>query len=381
MKDAFTRREARVIAPPYRWGNAMLANATPGAGFRELIPMRPDERIDPEKVGRFLAGKLPGAAGTPEIEQFEGGHANLTYLVKYGTLEYVLRRPPLGPVAPKSHDMGREYKVLSVLYQSYPLAPRAYLYSEEKDVVGAPFLVMERRKGIVIRKEMPAGFRNNPELNRRMSAMIVDGLASLHQVDAKAIGLESLGKPEGFMERQVSGWAGRWEAAKTEEVPRFNEVHEWMKARIPQKPRASLVHNDYKLDNMMVSASDPATCVGVFDWDMCTMGDPLADVGTLLGYWIEAGDGPARTAFPTMPTTEPGWYTRQEVAEHYARRTGVDVADLRFYEIFANWKTAVVIQQIYVRFHRGQTQDVRFKEYGVRAKGLIDAAWDLMRKA
>lgn len=358
----------------------MQANTTPDVAFRELIPMRPDERIDPERVGRFLAGKLPGAEGTPAIEQFEGGHANLTYLVKYGPLEYVLRRPPLGPVAPKSHDMGREYRVLSVLYQSYPLAPRAYLYSEDKDVVGAPFLVMERRKGIVIRREMPPGFRDNPALNRRMSAMIVDGLASLHQVDAKAIGLDSLGKPEGFMERQVSGWAGRWEAAKTEDVPHFYEVHEWMKARIPQKPRASLVHNDYKLDNMMVSATDPATCVGVFDWDMCTMGDPLADVGTLLGYWTQSTDGPARTAFPTMPTTEPGWYTRREVAEHYAQRTGIDVRDLHFYEVFANWKTAVVIQQIYVRFHRGQTQDERFKSYGTRAVALIDAAWDLMQR-
>jgi len=358
----------------------MRAETTAEKSFHELIPMRPDERIDPERVGRFLAGKLPGAEGTPVIEQFEGGHANLTYLVKYGNLEYVLRRPPLGPVAPKSHDMGREYKVLSVLYQAYPLAPRAFLFSEDKEIVGAPFLVMERRKGIVIRKEMPEGFRGNPELNRRMSAMIVDGLAALHQVDAKAIGLDTLGKPEGFMERQVSGWAGRWEGAKTADVPKFYEIHEWMKARIPQKPRASLVHNDYKLDNMMVSATDPATPVAVFDWDMCTMGDPLADVGTLLGYWVEATDGPARTSFPTMPTTAPGWYTRGEVAGHYARRTGIDVRDLRFYEIFANWKTAVVIQQIYVRFHRGQTQDVRFKEYGVRAIGLIDAAWDLMQK-
>ncbi|HEX7929044.1 MAG TPA: phosphotransferase family protein, partial [bacterium] len=179
-------------------GGAMQAETSAGTSFRELIPMRPDERIDAERVGRFLEGKLPGAKGTPHIEQFEGGHANLTYMVKYGDLEYVLRRPPLGPVAPKSHDMGREYKVLSVLYQAYNLAPRAYLYSEDKEIVGAPFLVMERRKGIVIRREMPAGFTDNPELNRRMSAMIVDGLASLHQVDAKAIGLDSLGKAEGF---------------------------------------------------------------------------------------------------------------------------------------------------------------------------------------
>lgn len=357
--------------------SAAIANPP---GFTELIPMRADERIDPAKVGAFLEGKLPGVSGVPEILQFEGGRANLTYLLIYGGGEYVLRRPPLGPVAPKSHDMGREYRVLSVLYKAYPLAPRAYLYSEDASIVGAPFLVMERRRGIVIRQEMPPEFRSNPELNRRVSAMLVDALADLHLVDAKAVGLDTLGKPEGFMERQVSGWAGRWEAAKTEQVPRFAEVHEWLKARIPKTPRASLVHNDFKLDNMMVSARDPATPVAVFDWDMCTMGDPLADVGTLLGYWVEAADGEARTSFPTMPTVQPGWYSRREVAEHYARRTGVDVRDLHFYEAFANWKTAVVIQQIYVRFHRGQTQDVRFKEYGRRAAGLVDAAWELTRK-
>jgi aminoglycoside phosphotransferase (APT) family kinase protein len=352
--------------------------------FLELIPMRPDERIDAEKVAAFLKDKLP-VTGTPEILQFEGGKANLTYLLRYrsqekGTQEFVLRRPPLGPVAPSSHDMAREYKVLSVLYRAYPYAPRAYLYSEDPSIVGAPFLVMERRHGIVIRQQMPARFLGKPELMRRMSRTIVDGLADLHAVDPKAVGLDTLGKPEGFMARQVKGWGARWEAAKTADVPAFYKTWDWLNANLPPAPRTSLVHNDFKLDNMMVDAEDPARCVAVFDWDMCTVGDPLADLGTLLGYWTEAGDSPERTAFAVMPTTLPGWYTRREVMRRYGERSGTDLSHIRFYETFGMWKIAVIIQQIYVRLHRGQTQDLRFKEYGVRANALIEAAWGLANR-
>jgi aminoglycoside phosphotransferase (APT) family kinase protein len=349
--------------------------------FLELIPMRPDERLDVGKVAAFLSGKLP-VSGTPEILQFEGGKANLTYLLRYPVAEgppreFVLRRPPLGPVAPSAHDMGREYKVLSVLHAAYGLAPRAYLYTEDTSIVGAPFLVMERRTGIVIRTQMPARFLGRPELMGRMSGMIVDALADLHGVDPKAVGLEMLGKADGFMARQVKGWGGRWDAAKTEDVPLFYRVWDWLNANVPPLQRASLVHNDFKLDNMMVGQDDPARCIAVFDWDMCTLGDPLADLGTLLGYWTEPGDSEERAAFAVMPTTLPGWFTRREVVRRYAERSGLDLSAVRFYETFALWKSAVVIQQIYVRWHRGQTQDERFKSYGVRANALVAAAWDL----
>ena len=351
--------------------------------------MRDDERIDPVRVGAALEGKMPGAHGVPEVLQFEGGKANLTYLVRYpreggagdhAVHEYVLRRPPLGPVAPKSHDMGREYKVLSVLHQRYALAPQAFLFSEDTEVVGAPFLVMERREGIVIRQEIPGRFAGQPELTRRISEMIVKALADLHQVNPQDIGLEDLGRPEGFMERQVRGWAGRWEAAKTTEVPRFDEIRAWLEANVPPPPRVSLVHNDFKLDNMMVGRDDPGTPVAVFDWDMCTLGDPLADLGTLLGYWTEPNDPEVRRAFPVMPSEQPGFQSRAEAVAQYARETGMDVSNIRFYEVFAIWKTAVVIQQIYVRWHRGQTKDDRFKTYGTRANALIDAAFEVMAR-
>ncbi|MCZ6552733.1 MAG: phosphotransferase family protein [SAR324 cluster bacterium] len=349
-------------------------------GFAELIPMRPDERIDPVTVGDYLRGELADADGTPEILQFEGGKANLTYLLRYGEREFVLRRPPLGPVPAKSHDMEREARVLSVLYRAYPLAPRAYHYCADPSIAGAPFFVMERRKGIVIREQMPERFQGRPELNRRMSAMIVDGMAALHGIDPESIGLGGLGRPEGFMERQIAGWKQRWEGAKIVDVPGFDELHDWLMARVPRPQRVSLVHNDFKLDNMMVDRDDPGVCVAVFDWDMCTVGDPLADLGTLLGYWAERGDSGARQAFAPMPTQQDGFYTRAEVVERYGRKTGLDMSDAEFYEIFALYKTAVVIQQLFVRYHRGLTQDTRFQGYDRKGADLIQVAWAMANR-
>jgi aminoglycoside phosphotransferase (APT) family kinase protein len=349
-------------------------------GFLELIPMRSDERLDRDRVGAYLRDKLPEAEGTPEILQFEGGKANLTYLLKYPAAEYVLRRPPLGPVAPKSHDMERESRVLSRLYRAYPLAPRAFHYCSDPSILGAPFFVMERRKGIVIRERIPERFQGRPELFGRMSQMIVDALSALHLVEPAAVDLADLGRPEGFMERQIQGWLQRWDLAKTEEVPRFRQLHDWLLSRVPKPQRVALLHNDYKLDNMMVDSEDPAQPVAVFDWDMCTLGDPLADLGTLLGYWTEASDSEARKAFSPMPTHHPGFWPRDQVTARYAERSGLDLSHARFYEIFALYKTTVIIQQIYVRFHRGQTQDQRFRSYGARALGLLDAAWELVRE-
>lgn len=343
--------------------------------FVELIPMRPDERIDPEKVGAYLDEKVPGARGVPEILQFEGGKANLTYLLRYPEQEYVLRRPPLGPVAPKAHDMGREYRVLSVLHQAYPLAPLAFLFSDDPAIVGAPFLVMERRRGIVIRQEMPRRYLEQPDLYRRMSEAIVDALAALHAVRPETVGLEKLGRPEGFVARQVEGWHQRWEGAKTEDYPEVEELMSWLRANIPPAPRAALVHNDFKLDNMMVDADDPARIVGVFDWDMCTLGDPLQDLGSLLGYWAEAGDSEQRSAFRVMPTHLEGFITREQVVARYAEQSGTDLTHIKFHEIFALFKLAVIVQQIYVRWVRGQTQDERFRDYGPRVAGLVKASW------
>jgi aminoglycoside phosphotransferase (APT) family kinase protein len=349
-----------------------------GGDSPETIPIREDEDFDHEKLADYLRGKLPGSEQALDIVQFAGGHANLTYLLRYGDREYVLRRPPLGPVAPTSHDMGREYRVLSVLHQAYPPAPQAYVFCEDADIIGAPFFVMERRRGTVVRRSIPAEFGGgqDADVNRRMSEVLIDTLADLHDVDAGAVGLGTLGKPDGFVQRQIEGWAQRYERAKTEDVPIVDEVVGWLRDNLPASPPPTLLHNDWRLDNMMLDSNDPGKCVAVFDWDMCTRGDPLADVGTLLSAWVQLNEGPAGSG-PGMPSNTPGFLTRREAVERYGKRRGVDVSNVPYYYVFGVFKIGVVVQQIYVRYHRGQTKDERFKVFGQAAQMLFWRAKDI----
>lgn len=334
----------------------------------DVIPVRPGEEFDRAAVAAFLDGKLPDVTGMPDVWQFAGGHANLTYLLYYpqpdGTgKEYTLRRPPLGPVAATSHDMGREFRVLSVLYRGYPLAPRAYVYCDDPAVIGAPFFVMERRRGTVVRGTIPPEFGGGSDTvkNRKLSEVLIDALADLHRVDAKSVGLESIGKPDGFMQRQVTGWTQRWERAKIREVELATAVSRWLAEHLPTSPPPALLHNDWRLDNMMVAADDPGRAVAVFDWDMCTLGDPLADLGTLFTSWVEVGEsvGP----WTPMPSNSPGFMTRREAVARYAACAGTDTSTIGYYRTFGLFKMAVVIQQIYFRYHQGQTQDDRFRAF------------------
>ena len=278
----------------------------------DTAPVRPDERFNEEALARYLGDRLPGAEGTLRVEQFPGGHSNLTYLLRFGDSEYVMRRPPLGPIAPTAHDMTREHRVLNALWPVFPPAPRPYLLCEDPGVIGAPFYVMERRRGIVIRREWPREFGNEPATRRRVSEAIVDLMVALHAVDYRAIGLGSLGKPDGYVQRQVKGWAERWEQAKDREIPAINDVVRWLGERIPAPTDTTLVHGDLKLDNAMLDPADPGRVVALLDWEMCTTGDPLVDLGVLLCYWSEAGDPEARRETISAVTTEPGWYGRNE---------------------------------------------------------------------
>ncbi len=340
----------------------------------ELIDVRSDERLNLTRLEPYLRERLPGAEGPLELRQFGGGHANLTYLLGFGETEYVLRRPPLGPVAPSSHDMAREHRVLAALSRVFPLAPHSYLLCDDPAILGAPFHVMERRQGIVIRTDLPEEIKGDPALNRRIGEMMVDVLAALHRVDSGAAGLGDLGRPEGFVRRQLDGWTRRWHAAKQEDVARMDAVVAWLEDALPASKTISLLHNDYKLDNMMVGAEDPARAVAVFDWDMCTRGDPLMDLGYLLTFWGEAGDDPAWILGASMPTWHQGFPTREAAAERYARATGFDCGAVHWYHVFGVFKIAVVLQQIYIRFLRGQTRDRRFAAFGERIAALIDKA-------
>lgn len=340
----------------------------------DTIEVRPDEQFDRHRLGAYLDGMLPGGAGIPTVRQFGGGHANLTYLLAFGDYEYVLRRPPLGPVAPGSHDMTREYQVLSRLWQAFPPAPRAYHLCEDPEVIGAPFLVMERKHGVVVRNQVPEifGGGSDADANRELSEAVVKTLAEFHAVDPASCGLDTLGRPDGFLQRQVEGWMKRWEMARHEENPVAEEVAAWVSKRVPVSPVATLVHNDWRLDNMAVADDDPGRCVAVYDWDMCTRGDPLADLGTLLAVWYDEGEVPA-TLNP-MPTTAPGFMSRSEALELYVAEADRDLADVDWYLVFGTWKLGVVLQQIYIRWHRGQTQDERFAGMGEAANRLFELA-------
>ena len=348
----------------------------------DVVPVRPGEGIDAAVVGAYVAGKVPGAGGVPEIWQFPGGHANLTYLLHYPDgPDYVLRRPPPGDLPASAHDMGREYRVLSVLYRAFPPAPRAYLHCEDRAVIGAPFFVMERRRGTVVRREVPPEFGGGSDraANRKLSEVIIDTLAAFHAVDPKTAGLDGLGRPEGYLARQVKGWTDRWERARTKDVPAAPVVVGWLGEHMPPSPPPTLVHNDWRLDNMAVAVDDPGRCVAVYDWDMCTVGDPFTDLGTLLSSWIEAGEEYAFLA--SMPSRVPGFMTRAEAIARYAAESGCDVGRMPYYYAFGLFKMAVVVQQLYFRWHKGQTKDDRMALGDQIAEGRFNLARSNMERA
>ena len=349
----------------------------------ELIDERPDEHLDAARLAPYLRAHLPATDGPFSVRQFGGGKANLTYLVRFGSSEFVLRRPPLGPIPPGAHDMGREHRVLSVLHRRFALAPQSLLLCEDTGIIGAVFMVEERRRGFVIRDDIPPPFEGRPELNRRIGFALIDALADLHLVPPAAVGLGDLGRPEGYLERQLSGWARRWQAAlggpEGEEAQRLMApVLDWLSRRLPASGGAALLHNDYRLDNCLLDSSDPGRIEAVLDWDMCTQGDPLADLGYVLNYWVEPGDPPQWRESASMPTWREGFPSRAEAIARYAARTGFDVGPVGWHQVFAAFKLAVIIQQIYIRFLRGQTQDRRFRTYGNRVLGLAAKAQTLI---
>jgi aminoglycoside phosphotransferase (APT) family kinase protein len=341
----------------------------------DLIEVRPDERFDIDALTAWLSGVEGLPDGRPHVTQFGGGKANLTYLLTFpDRTELVLRRPPLGPLAEGSHDMSREYRVLSRLWRSFDKAPRALALCEDPSVIGAPFFIMERRPGVVVRGMVPERFGGGSDAtaNGKLSEVVIDTLAELHAVDPASCGLDDLGHPDGYLQRQVDGWTRRWERARHQDTPDADDVAGWLRSTMPESPTATLIHNDWRLDNMAVSPDDPGTCVAVYDWDMCTRGDPLSDLGTLMGSWFDPGETPEDLVM--MPTTAPGWMSRKSAVERYSRLTGHDVSSIDWYLVFGAWKMGVILQQIYIRWLRGQTKDDRFANLGAGAEHLFRLA-------
>lgn len=322
--------------------------------------VRPGEELDAARLEPFLRSCFPGGLGRLVVEQYPSGHSNLTYSVHLGNREFVLRRPPFGSTVKSAHDMGREFRVLSKLHAAYPPAPQVLHYCDDASVLGAPFYLMEPVKGIILRRDPPVGLEFSEYTARRLSESFVDNLARLHGLDYAAIGLAELGKPHGYLERQVKGWTERYYGSKTHELPEVETICGWMKEHMPARSDASLIHNDYKYDNVVLSPNDITRIVGVLDWEMCTIGDPLTDLGTALAYWVDAQDPVELQEIRWGPTACPGSLTRAQLVERYARTSGRDTADIVFYLVFARFKVAVIVQQIYYRYHQGLTRDERF---------------------
>src|SRR5580700_3991805 len=345
----------------------------------DTAPVRLGEELSVGSLSDYLRGKIDGAdRGILAIEQFPDGHSNLTYLLRAGGREYVLRRGPLGPVAAKAHDMTREYHVLEAVHPHFSQAPQVFLLCEDPSVLGATFFLMERRHGVILRDHVPLEVATIPDYARYVSEAFIDRLVRLHAIDIAGKGLTGIGKPEGFVERQVRGWAERWNRAKTKEMPEMDRVIQWLVDCRPMSPAPTLVHNDYKLDNVMLPHGSVDRIEAVLDWEMATVGDPLADLGLTLCYWAWAEAPQLRARGVPALTSQPGWYTRDQFVQRYAEGTGRDLSQIGYYEVLGIFKLAVILQQIYYRFRRGQTQDTRFQNFGDRVKGLVELADSLI---
>lgn len=363
--------------------NALAGSVDPfrDEALRELAGVRAGENLDWDRIEEYLRTNLAGdfeIDGPFEVLQFPNGAANLTYMIQFGELELVLRRPPFGSLAPGAHDMKREYKVLSRLWAHFDRAPRAYLFCDDSEIAGADFFVMERRRGEVVRGIIPVNMRHHDDVGRRIGTALVESVADFHLLDPTECGLEDLGRPVGFVARQVEGWKKRWDlVADPEHDEAMSAVHARLAEFLPEAQRVSLVHNDLKLDNCMFDPANPDRVIAFFDWDMTTLGDPLIDLGTLLNYWPDPGDVvDPRVNHPGMEKM--GLPSRAEVRKIYAGRTGLDESQIGWYEAFAQWKTATVVAQLHHRWVTGASSDPRMESIAARVPMLAAAAGRLL---
>ena len=344
--------------------------------------IRSGEELDAQKVLEFLKASIPGLEGKIEIKQFPSGFSNLTYSVKVGDREMVLRRPPFGKKAKTAHDMGREYKILSALKPLFPYCPQPLVYSEDETLMGCPFYVMERIPGIILRRDLPSGMELNAQEARTLSENLIKVQYQLHSVDYVKAGLADFGKPEGYVRRQVEGWSGRYRDARTPDAPDFEKIMQWLHDKMPgESGIVGIIHNDFKFDNAVLNPSNPTEITGILDWEMATLGDPLMDLGSSLGYWVERDDPPSMQAIRQMPTHLDGMLTRKEQFALYGELMGVKSDKFDFYYCFGLFRLAVIAQQIYYRFYHGQTKDQRFGMLMVPIKALEATAQKVIEKS
>jgi aminoglycoside phosphotransferase (APT) family kinase protein len=343
------------------------------------VPVRAGEGIDEEALGRYLTQQLPGLVTPLTITQFPGGASNLTYLVESGDREWVLRRPPPGARHKAAHDVLREARIMRALKPEFPFVPRVDVLCEDTAIIGTEFYLMERLRGVILRRDLPGGLALSPEQARALCHAVLDCLVRLHGVDVQAAGLSGFGRGEGYVKRQIEGWAEWFAKAHTDDVPDYAEVIRWLRANMPaSESRICLIHNDFRFDNVVLDASQGLVPIGVLDWEMATLGDPLMDLGASLAYWIEADDPPELRAMRRQPTHLPGMLTRREVVAYYRQATGSSIQDMTFYEVYGLFRLAGIGQQIYARYRKGEAKNPEFERFGDIVRYLESRALGLM---
>ncbi|MGH8493845.1 MAG: phosphotransferase family protein [Moraxellaceae bacterium] len=346
----------------------------------EARAVRQGEELDVATVDAYLKQQLPDLKGTPEILQFAGGASNLTYLLQYENRDLILRRPPFGKKAKSAHDMVREASIMQQLKPVYPVVPAVLALCQDESVMGCDFYVMERIVGVIPRQDFPEELLLSPQKTRELCQAFLDKLIELHKVDIKATGLDSLGKGEGYIARQISGWSERFRNARTPDVNDFEAVISWLEAKKPEKEIAiTLIHNDWRLDNVVLDAKDPAHVIGVLDWEMATLGDPLMELGCVLTYWIQSDDDPVLQSMRRQPSNAAGMMTRDEVVSYYLAKTGYKVESTDFYFIYGIFRLAVIAQQIWYRYYNKQTDNPAFSQFGFMVNYLEQRCLTLIK--
>ncbi len=344
----------------------------------EAKSIREGEELDLAKVDAYLQAQNLDLIGEIQVRQFPGGASNLTYLIQYDNRDMVLRRPPFGRIAKSAHDMIREANILEALKPVYPYVPQVLAQCQDHAVMGCDFYVMERIVGVIPRLDLPEDLQLSEPDVRKLCLNVVDKLIELHSVDYQKAGLDSMGKGGGYVKRQIEGWSDRYRKSITDDATSFEGVMEWLKSNMPEDIKTCVIHNDFRFDNVILNPDNPFEVIGVLDWEMATLGDPLMDLGNTLAYWVQADDVPEMQMMRRQPTHEKGMLTRREVIDYYLEKTGLSVPSFDFYEIYGLFRLAVIIQQIYYRYYHGQTKDKRFAGFVHVAKYLEKRCLDLI---
>lgn len=329
----------------------------------EARAVRTGEELDVAAVDAWLKQALPVLQGDPTVTQYAGGASNWTYRLQYANDDLILRRPPAGTKAKSAHDMGREFRIQQALKPVFPFVPEMRAHCSDTTVIGAEFYVMQRLPGIIPRKNLPRGVELPPAQVRQLCLNVLDTLVALHRVDHRAAGLDGIGKGAGYAQRQIEGWSKRYRDARTWNVPRGDRIMRWLEANLPAEGRICVTHNDFRFDNVVLDPDDPTRVVGVLDWELATLGDPLMDLGNTLAYWVQADDDVMAQKMRRQPTHLPGMLSRREVIAYYCGKTGLDADDFTFYEVYGLFRLSAIAQQIYYRYHHGQTRNPAFKRF------------------